>query len=110
MLAVAILGAYLFFGRDSSLAFLTPERRAPDELARRPVWNLCLLRLLAGLLPGMTLAAGIATCLVLRRKDQALQAGLPDEALTAPNLSACYSAPVEALALDGRLILWDGLP
>ena len=57
LLLVVVLGASLFFGRYPSLAFLSPERLASDELAQRLVWNLRLPRLLTALLLGMTLAA-----------------------------------------------------
>lgn len=57
LLLAIVLGASLFFGRYPSLAFLTPERLANDNLAQKLVWNLRLPRLLTGLLLGMSLAA-----------------------------------------------------
>lgn len=57
LLLAVVLGASLFIGRYPSLAFLSPERLASDELAQRLVWNLRLPRLLTALLLGMTLAA-----------------------------------------------------
>jgi iron complex transport system permease protein len=56
-LLVGVLAVSLFFGRYPSLAILTPERLAADELAQRLIWNLRLPRLLTGLLLGMSLAA-----------------------------------------------------
>jgi iron complex transport system permease protein len=57
LLLAVVLGLSLFFGRYPSLALLSPERLANDELAQRLVWNLRLPRLLTALLLGMTLAA-----------------------------------------------------
>jgi iron complex transport system permease protein len=57
LLLVAVLGVSLFFGRYPSLALLSPERLASDELAQRLVWNLRLPRLLTAMLLGMSLAA-----------------------------------------------------